>query len=598
MGKLRLTLTSLLFYIILFLSCFLAENFAFYNSNPLGGLNRSSLLLIAFLIILLLGFYYFLEHRQNKLGFDKFLLPALSICFLLMSLVVLWQNGLSNIDKAITIVQVFIWMVVLYTILFTNNRFNAIKRVSTIFAFTYFVFILICALLDLFIEEKYLSAIFNGTYSESGFRFVIYNPNVWGMMLLFGQLTAYVLSIKKFNILYYVSSIVLFLFNIMTTCTTTVFIGGVLLVLYTIYEGVCYFKNDRKKAIILLSSFFGSMAFIAILSTILYQSNVVGVVNLFDFLFSRTFIKDYSTFTHRTNIWENVFKILLENPRDFIFGLGFKNGNRVLENRTGFRSAHNGFIEIFLRHGLLGELIYLSALGLFVFSIVKLFKKKQYRFALISSALFLALLIHGFFESTTFFTPNIEGSYLLLAFYLPVVNVLQEKRLTLLKEDVEINKQEVPVIDKKNILHNILSIVLGLAVSFFVSSFIDSKNNQNTKIVFLIIALSLLVAIIITVIVVYLLIFKERVSTLFKCGLFRLITDNFFALLIVITLGLAFVHLIKQYSDINAFASVVTCGIIFTLYLIIASLLPNKGRKEFVGSTNQKYLSVLVRFNR
>lgn len=596
MGKLRLILTSLLFYIVLFLSCFLAENFAFYNSNPLGGLNRSSLLLIAFLIILLLGFYYYLEHRKNGLRFDKFLLPAISICFFLMALTIIWQNGLSNVDKIITIVQIFIWMAVLYTILFTNNRYNAIKKVSTIFAFTYLIFILICTVIDLFIEGKSFGAIFNGTYSESGFRFVVYNANVWGMMLLFGQLTAYVLSIKKFNILYYIASIVLFLFNIMTTCTTTVFIGAVLLVLYTVYEAVCIFKNNKKNAIILVASFFGSIALVAIVSTILYQTHVVGFVNLWDFLVSKTFIKDYSTFTHRTNIWENVFKILLENPRDFIFGLGFKNGNRVLEAKVGFRSAHNGFIEIFLRHGLIGEIIYLSALGLFVFSIIQLIKKKQYRFAIISSTLFLALLIHGFFESTTFFTPNIEGSYLLLAFYLPVVNVLKEKKIAELKEDIELNKQEVASIDKKNVLQNILKVVLGLAASFFVASFIDSKNNQNVKVVFLIIALSLLVAIVVSAIVFYLAVFKEKFGSLFKNCLLRLLVDNFFALLIVITLGLAFVHLIKQYSDINAFASVVVSFIIFTLYLIVGSLLPNKNRNEFVEHTNQKYLSVLARF--
>ena len=201
MGKLRLTLTSLLFYVVIFLSCFLAENFAFYNANPLGGLNRSSLLLVAFLIILLLGFYYYLEHRKNGLRFDKVLLPLSSLCFLLMSITIIWQKNLQSVDKLIIVMQAFIWMVVLYSILFTNNRHNSVHNVFTLFALTHLLFMLICVFIDLFVEGKSFVAIFDGTYSESGFRFVIYNPNVWGMMLLLGQLTSYALSIKKFNIM-------------------------------------------------------------------------------------------------------------------------------------------------------------------------------------------------------------------------------------------------------------------------------------------------------------------------------------------------------------------------------------------------------------
>ena len=585
MGKLRFTLTSLLFYVILFLSCFLAENFAFYTSNPLVGLNRSTSVLIAFLIIVLLLFYYYLEHRKNGLKFDKVLLPLLAICFLLMSVTIIWQKNIGNVDKLITIVQIFIWMVVLYSIVFTHNRFNAIKRVPTIFAVVFLVFMLICAFIDLFVEGKSIAAIFNGTYNESGFRFLIYNPNVWAMMLLFGQLSTYLLSIKKFNIFYYISSIVLFLFNIMTTCTTTVFVGGAALILYTVYEAVYIFRSNRKKSIILCASFFGSIALIAIVSTILYQSKVVGFVNLFDFLVSHTFVKDYSTFTQRTRIWKEVFNMLLENPRNFIFGLGYRTADAMLETRVGVRTAHNGFIEVFLRHGLIGELVYLSAIGLFVFSVVKLFKKKQYRFAIIGSFLFLAILIHGCTESTVIFAPNSEGCYLLIAFYLPVVNVLKEKQFNTLKE--ELDQKEVTPLNKANISLTVLSIALGLAVSLFIAAFLNTKNNQNVQLVFLIIASSLLVVVLVASIILSIFVFRGH--------LLKVLEISFIPSLITIILGLSFVYFLNYHINPNVFSSVIVFATIFVLYLASYFFITNKHKKEFVDYCDAQYLKTVLR---
>ena len=485
MGKLRLTFISLLFFVIIFLSCFLAENFAFYSSTQLDGLNRSSTLLIAALIILLLIIYYFVEHKKNGLKFDKILLPIVLVCSLLLVLTVLWQGPLtvtttnganvlvkfSAIDKTIIILQIVIWMAVLYAILFVNNRYNVIKNVALLFVGTYFVFIFVSAISDVFYEWSDLIAIFNGTYSKNGFSFIIYNPNVWGMLLLLGQLSCYVLSKKRFTLFFYLVSIFFFISDVMTTCSTTVFIGAVLLIAYTAFEAFTFFrKKDNKKSVVLLSSFFGAIAFIAILSTILYQSKVTGFVNLWNYIIGDIFLKDYGSMTHRTSIWKEVFKLITANPISFIFGLGFKTGNVYLKTVNGFRSAHNGYIEVFLRHGLLGLFIYLAALGLFVYSLVILLKKKQYRFSFIYGVCFLALLVHAVTESTVFFAPNIQGCFLTLGFYLPVVNVLQEKHFASLKEDTKAQEMTLDSNRQGKALPCLASILLGLGIAFVIAS--------------------------------------------------------------------------------------------------------------------------------
>ena len=76
MGKLRFTLTNVIFWIVLILSCLLSENFAAFNTDPMKGFSVDSAFILTISIIALLVLYYFLEHKKNGLKFDKILLPS------------------------------------------------------------------------------------------------------------------------------------------------------------------------------------------------------------------------------------------------------------------------------------------------------------------------------------------------------------------------------------------------------------------------------------------------------------------------------------------------------------------------------------------
>ena len=76
MGRLRFTLTNIMFWIVLLLSCFLAENYALFTDAPRSGFDSFPLYFLTFAIIGLLVFYYITEHKKNGLTFDKILLPS------------------------------------------------------------------------------------------------------------------------------------------------------------------------------------------------------------------------------------------------------------------------------------------------------------------------------------------------------------------------------------------------------------------------------------------------------------------------------------------------------------------------------------------
>ena len=100
MGKLRFTLTYVLFWLIIVLSCLLAENFAFISTNHVGGMSTDSALILSLATIALLVFFYFSEHKKNGLKFDKVFLPIL-IIFTIISICTIWWQGsriFINID--------------------------------------------------------------------------------------------------------------------------------------------------------------------------------------------------------------------------------------------------------------------------------------------------------------------------------------------------------------------------------------------------------------------------------------------------------------------------------------------------------------------
>ena len=78
MGKLRFTLTYLLFWIIIAFSCLLAENFSLLTVDHMGGMQMGSLFMLSFFIILLLVFYYILERKHNKIKIDTILLCTIA----------------------------------------------------------------------------------------------------------------------------------------------------------------------------------------------------------------------------------------------------------------------------------------------------------------------------------------------------------------------------------------------------------------------------------------------------------------------------------------------------------------------------------------
>ncbi len=481
MGKLRFTLTNIIIWMVLILSCLLSENFAVLNNDPLKGFSLIPAYILTISTIILLVFYYLLEHKKNGLTFDRILLPSFIMIGILMIWTVFRQDSRTFTDwegtgtftvsftfseRILAALQVIIWLGLIYALVFVYNRFRLNKESYRWIARIYLLTVVLMVVIDFFYEWDIIASIFMGTYAGNGLQFLMGNSNVWGLMVFTGILSSLILLHKRFTWYYFAGLIGLFLFLILTTSATAIYISFLMVIAYPVYEIFIHYKEDKKKTLIRFAIYEGIVVTFVLITLLFVLIKVPIFANFWSFIENRIFHKDYPTVTNRTIIWEHIFSLLKENPLDFIFGLGHNTGQKIYQiYNAGYypvKSAHNGIMEILLRYGFLGAITYIGIIGLIVFSLVLHIKKKNYRFAFIYGLAFLAIMLHSISESTTMFTPNVGGVYFGFVVALPILNILQENKLSELKEDLvglELNKGKL----SKNAL--IVSIVGALGAT-------------------------------------------------------------------------------------------------------------------------------------
>lgn len=466
MGRLRFTLTNIMFWIVLVLSCFLSENFALFTDAPRSGFESFPLYFLTFAIIGLLVLYYITEHKKNGLTLDKILLP----CFIMMGALMIWtifrqdnrtftnwaNDGTFEIsftlsERILAALQVVIWLGLLYAIVFVYNRYRLNLESYRWIAKIYIILVLLFCFIDLFYEWDIIAGIFAGTYVGSGVEFVFGNSNVWALVIFSGILTGLILSYKRFSWYYFSTMIAMFLYMILTTSATAIYIALLVMFLYPAYEVYLSIKANKRRGLTILIAYVSSWLVIIGLVALFINIGVPIFANFWKFVDTSLLHKDFLTITGRTDIWTHIIDLLKQNPLDFIFGLGHQTGSKIFQTYNAgtypVKSAHNGVMEVFLRYGLLGVIVYGAMLLSVFFCLGIHVKHKRYRFVIIYGLAYLALLSHSVTESTNFFTPNIGGVYFGMYFILPIINVIQTKKFKEIKEDVQsspVSKEKVP----------------------------------------------------------------------------------------------------------------------------------------------------------
>ena len=149
MGKLKFTLSNILFWLAIGASCLLLENVAFLSSNLHNGLNSSLFFMLFTMAMVGYISFFVIEHIKNKVSID-FLLYGVFAAAIAGGMVAIWTftdihmvNGddtrtfdyaLTNWDKITQTLSFIVFIFTVYSIVFFfNKNYPSIRKVRVIF---------------------------------------------------------------------------------------------------------------------------------------------------------------------------------------------------------------------------------------------------------------------------------------------------------------------------------------------------------------------------------------------------------------------------------------------------------------------------------
>ena len=442
MGKLRFVLSNFWLWATLLLGCFYAENLAIFSPNPRDGYNTSTFLMLTICCFLCLGVYLYLEHRRNKVKFDKILLPIiiglgivmLATIFMQNSETFVFENGKDSITVSFSVgrklkygLRLIFLLGFSYATTFVMFANRTSNRSLLWLPVLLLAVVYVSVGYSLLAETNTIVAFFRSV-SKLSIKSFYLNPNTFGLTLLLGIMACFVINYYKPNAFTYLS-IPLFLFLIVLThSAASILVAFVITPLYFVVE---IFRNVKKHFLptILISAFVitAIAAFVVIISHLADQNNmfvdniIKSVRDFFDHI-------NYEDFSGRTKVFSGFIEYGSDSVLHTIFGRGYGTSDEyipamysAIRNGPHSMSCENGFIQIFITYGLVGLFAYLVLLAVFFYSCVKLFIHRYRTFSLIYALCVLGLIANCFAETNVFYDLGFKETSMTLIFLMPPI---------------------------------------------------------------------------------------------------------------------------------------------------------------------------------
>ena len=452
MSHIKFSLTYILFWVILILTGLLVENVAIFTNAPREGFEMTTFYVISFLLLFVSVLFFVVERKKNKIKF-KWILSILLLTFLVISLVRIWsmpevtnyassETGrtfelvISLNDKIIYSIQIFFTISLTYLLLgpYREKCLNQKRLIWMywLYVIATFISIGVSIWLDFDVYKSIVTTDTIDVASIKACSSYFTNSNFYGMCLMIGILCLCVIQLHKPTYFAIPLMVVIFVFEIFSCCDACILISIVVIALYIIYACIVGFKHHWLKTLIsLIVSIVAIIALIIVLGVLGNQGNeiIAKFNNYFYYHLSPTrygidFMRD------RGDVWEIGFKALKDDPLAVVFGYGFGVDSRVMHAFASLYhelgpydilTAHSAFIQMLLKGGIIGTVIYGGALLYFIACCIYLLIKKKWRNAYIYFLCFSAIIVHGIVESTFFFEANTKGIVITVLFFIPAV---------------------------------------------------------------------------------------------------------------------------------------------------------------------------------
>ena len=316
MGKLKFTLSNILFWISLIASCLLLENVAFMTNNSKGGLNDAHFFMFFALAIIGYIAYFIIEHVKNHVTIDFFMLGVLSIGFI-CSMIVIWNMRVmplfSKYPSSFYVysqdywqqtrhsLSLLVFVISIYAILFFfNKNYPSGRKIQVLL----FIIMVVCYGLIIYslIKEMdaYVYNIVNMPLHPRSIKSLFWNSNMFGGMIVMGLCAAIGLNVYKKNAFSYIS---LFAFAV-----EIVFIGSItcvisalgILVFYFLIEIILTIKRRAARGISFLVIYLSIVVSLVVVFALGLTCEMGTFSNFCRYMFKGVNGANYHTLTDRT----------------------------------------------------------------------------------------------------------------------------------------------------------------------------------------------------------------------------------------------------------------------------------------------------------
>lgn len=276
------------------------------------------------------------------------------------------------------------------------HNFNLLELVFWLFQITTIVLFIYSLINDNYF--KFFSILLGGSEDFVHIKdyipvSVFGNPNVYAFYLELGIFFSIFYYIIKKKGCLFIISFVYYLLLLFTICKTGILITTCLLFAYLIYLFVMSIINKNKKQVTFLTIVLSILLFVLLLLLIICLTNESIKEKVLLLLLRK------DSFSGRDLIWYASLQII--SHKVFI-GFGYGVFNTLLCEAIGNPLAHNWFLSILGKGGIIYLSIYLLFIGYGVYLLIKLFKSNRPLF--ISLLLgFLLFFLHSFFEDNYYY---------------------------------------------------------------------------------------------------------------------------------------------------------------------------------------------------
>ncbi len=319
-----------------------------------------------------------------------------------------------------------------------------------------------------FIKENELwKGLLDGSNIEARPSSLTNNPNTFGFAIFWSFNCTLILYSKYHRFPVLIIGVIFALMSVGIQCKTVIACIAIEVLLTGVYFPIVCWKKRRKEAISYIVVLAMLVAFIALVAFVPIKpfENISKIIKS---VAKKLLTLSGGSLTGRTQIWAEVFGNMVQHPTILLFGTGdgvfewfvYASATGMTEGLAGF-PAHNGFLYVWGRFGIVGIVVYLFGLGYLFYDTIHAIKVRKDYWAGSILIVLIGFMAHSMAEDDALLDMRLKGMMFLGVIWWPL---LISRNDWLNRKNGQPELKQVPLTSSEN-----LSVIDVLKTSYTIS---------------------------------------------------------------------------------------------------------------------------------